>query len=156
MPGLVRLGHRVRMSSPRLRRHRVSQTGYLYILTTVVHGRRRLFADAANAETVIDSLRHVERCGRSRSMAWVVMPHHVHWLMELRRGTLASCMNVFKSYSSRRLGGGKVWQHGYYDHAIRTDESLEHAARYIVANPLRAGLAESIGEYPYAWCRWDL
>jgi REP element-mobilizing transposase RayT len=144
------------MSSPRLRLGRVSEPGHVYVLTTVVEGRRRLFEDPVNAELVIDALRHVERCGRSRSMAWVVMPDHVHWLMELRRGTLATCMNVFKSYSSRKLGVGKVWQLGYYDHAVRTDESLEHAARYIIANPLRAGLAENMGEYPYAWCRWDL
>jgi hypothetical protein len=39
------------------------------------------------------------------------------------------------------------------DHALKRDESLLEAARYIVANPLRAGLAEQAGEYPYAWCR---
>ncbi|WP_312325400.1 transposase [Stenotrophomonas sp.] len=143
------------MSSPRLRQGRVSEIGYFYILTTVVDGRRRLFEDEGNAELVIDALRHVERSGRSRSLAWVVMPDHVHWLMELRRGTLATCMNVFKSYSSRKLGVGRVWQHGYYDHAVRNDESLERQARYIVENPLRAGLAKKRGEYPYAWCRWD-
>jgi len=143
------------MSSPRLRHGRVSEIGYFYILTTVVDGRRRVFEDEGNAELVIDALRHVERSGRSRSLAWVVMPDHVHWLMELRRGTLATCMNVFKSYSSRKLGGRRLWQHGYYDHAVRNDESLERQARYIVENPLRAGLAEKLGEYPYAWCRWD-
>ncbi len=144
------------MSSPRLRHGRVSEIGYVYILTTVVNGRHRLFDDPVNAQVVIDALRHVERCGRSHSLAWVVMPDHVHWLMELRHGTLATCMNVFKSYSSRKLGSGRIWQLGYYDHAVRTDESLELAARYIIANPLRAGLAENIGEYPYAWTRWEL
>ena len=144
------------MSSPRLRRYRQSQVGRIYVLTTVVQGRRRLFEHARNAEIVIDALRHVERTGRSYTLAWVIMPDHVHWLMELRQGTLASCMNVFKSISSRKLQTGQVWQKGYHDHAIRRDESVEHAARYIIGNPLRAGLSERVGEYPYAWCRWDI
>ena len=144
------------MSSPRLRRYRQSQPGRIYVLTTVVQGRRRLFDQPQNAEIVIDALRHVERSGRSYTLAWVIMPDHVHWLIELRHGTLATCMNVFKSISSRKLQAGQVWQTGYHDHAIRRDESVEHAARYIIGNPLRAGLAERVAEYPYAWCRWEI
>ncbi len=141
------------MSSSRLQRGRVSAAGAIYILTTVTHHRQPLFAVRANAHAVIEALRHVERSGRSRTHAWVVMPDHVHWLMELRAGTLATCMNILESRSSRLMGGSQVWQRGYHDHALRQEESLLQAARYIVANPLRAGLAEQAGEYPYAWCR---
>ena len=144
------------MASPRLLRYRQSRPGALYILTTVTHDRRRLFDNPRNAEKVIDALRHVERSGRSHSLAWVIMPDHVHWLMELRSGSLATCMNIFKSISSRKPGAGKAWQMGYHDHALRRDESIEQAARYIVGNPIRAGLAEYVGEYPHAWCRWDV
>ncbi|MFI8719800.1 REP-associated tyrosine transposase [Stenotrophomonas sp. NPDC077464] len=141
------------MSSSRLQRGRVSAVGAIYILTTVTRHRQPLFAVRANAHAVIDALRHVERSGRSRTHAWVVMPDHVHWLMELRSGTLATCMNIFKSRSSRLMACDQVWQRGYHDHALRREESLLQAARYIVANPLRAGLAQQAGEYPYAWCR---
>lgn len=141
------------MSSSNLQRGRQSAIGGIYILTTVVHGRRPVFENSRNAEIVIDTLRHMERSGRSRTYAWVVMPDHVHWLMELRSGTLAGCMNLFKSRSSRLMGAGRVWQPGYHDHALRKEESLEHVARYIVGNPIRAGLARQAGEYPYAWCR---
>ncbi|WP_447786595.1 REP-associated tyrosine transposase [Stenotrophomonas bentonitica] len=141
------------MSSSRLQRGRVSAVGALYILTTVTHHRRPWFEVPENAHAVIEAIRHVERSGRSRTHAWVVMPDHVHWLIELRSGTLATCMNIFKSRSSRLMGGDRVWQRGYHDHALRREESLLQAARYIVANPLRAGLAEQAGEYPHAWCR---
>ncbi|WP_102945112.1 transposase [Stenotrophomonas sp. VV52] len=141
------------MSSSRLQRGRFSAVGAIYILTTVTRGRQPLFEVPGNAHAVIDALRHIERSGRSRTHAWVVMPDHVHWLMELKSGTLATCMNIFKSRSSRLIGGDRVWQKGYHDHALRREESLIEAARYIVANPLRAGLAEQAGEYPYAWCR---
>lgn len=151
-----RVSDRGPMSSSHLQRGRQSAIGGLYILTTVVHGRRPLFEQSRNAEIVIETLRHMERSGRSRTHAWVIMPDHVHWLMELRSGTLASCMNLFKSRSSRLMGAGRVWQSGYHDHALRREESLEHAARYIVGNPIRAGLAHQAGEYPYAWCRGSL
>jgi len=89
------------------------------------------------------------------------LPDHLHWLMELQTGTLAECMSLLKSRSSRLLNQqlgrrGALWQHGYHDHAVRSDESLHEKAMYIMANPVRAGLACELGEYPYAWCRWPL
>ncbi|HEL3158608.1 TPA: transposase [Stenotrophomonas maltophilia] len=149
------------MASPRLRCGRFSRSGNVYSLTTATLGREPLFADAADMAILIDTLRFVERRGFSHSLAWVVTPDHLHWLMELRSGTLAECMSFLKSRSSRLLNRrlerqGVLWQHGYHDHAVRTDESLHEKAMYILANPVRAGLACVVGEYPYAWCRWPL
>jgi len=89
-------------------------------------------------------------------MAWVVMPDHVHWLLELKSATLSTLMQRFKCQSSNALRKagikrGPVWQAGYYDRALRRDEDVLIAARYIVANPLRAGLVRRIGDYPH----WD-
>ncbi|HDS1651373.1 TPA: hypothetical protein UL921_001486 [Stenotrophomonas maltophilia] len=87
---------------------------------------------------------------------------NVHaWLMELRTGTLAGCMQILKSRSGRSIAtrvdaNVPIWQPGYYDHALRSDECLHTQARYIAANPVRAGLATRIAEYPYAWSRWPL
>ncbi len=149
------------MASPRLRQGRCSEPGNIYALTTVTEKRCRLFEHPDNAQIVIEALRFVERSSYSHSLAWVVMPDHVHWLMQLRRDSLAGCMALFKSRSSRLLNQrlhrqGRVWQHGYFDHAIRRDASLLNAARYILANPIRAGLSETLGEYPHAWSRWPL
>ena len=151
----------VPMASPRLRYGRYSRTGNIYSLTTATVGRTPLFADAANVAVLVDTLRFIERNGFSHSHAWVVMPDHLHWLMELQKGTLAQCMAVLKSRSSRLLNRqlgrkGPLWQHGYHDHAVRTDESLHEKAMYILANPVRAGLAGELGKYPHAWCRWPL
>ncbi|MEG2798132.1 MAG: transposase, partial [Pseudomonas sp.] len=46
---------------------------------------------------------------------------------------------------------GTIWQKGYFDRALRREEDLKVMARYIIANPLRAGLVEHIGQYPL----WD-
>jgi REP element-mobilizing transposase RayT len=85
------------------------------------------------------------------------MPDHLHWLVTLTgRPQLGRLMQRFKSRSAiainRRLGReGKVWQSAYHDHGLRRNEDLQAAARYLVGNPLRAGLVEQIGDYPH----WD-
>lgn len=85
------------------------------------------------------------------------MPDHLHWLFQLNeRETLSATIKRLKARSSLSIGrhvelGSPVWQRGFYDHAIRRDEDILAVARYIVANPLRAGLVEHIGDYPL----WD-
>ena len=65
-------------------------------------------------------------------------------------------MQSLKSRSAsttNRLRGdhGPIWQKGYHDRAVRSEEDLRNVARYIVANPLRAGLVKRLGDYPF----WD-
>jgi REP element-mobilizing transposase RayT len=90
------------------------------------------------------------------SIAWVVMPDHFHWLVQLEQRTLAQLMQAIKSRSTLTINQasncrGAFWQTGYHDRSIRDGEELLPFARYIVANPLRAGLVEKIGDYPL----WD-
>ncbi len=95
--------------------------------------------------------------GHAATLTYVIMPDHFHWLMQLTgRRSLGTCVNAVKSGSARninRLRGytGQVWQKGYYDRAIRYDEDVVSVARYIVANPLRAGLVSSLRRYAL----WD-
>ena len=46
---------------------------------------------------------------------------------------------------------GALWQAAFHDHALREEEDLREISRYIVANPLRAGLVGSLADYPH----WD-
>jgi REP element-mobilizing transposase RayT len=94
--------------------------------------------------------------GLADSLAWVVMPDHFHWLIELKSGSLAALMQATKSRSAiavNRCRGcnERLWQKGYHDRAIRYDEDLITVARYVLANPLRAGLVGRVGDYPL----WD-
>ena len=85
------------------------------------------------------------------------MPDHIHWLLQLNSNPdLSSLIRKFKNITTYRLNKqngteGKVWQSNYYDHKVRDGEDIINQARYIVANPLRAGLVGNIKKYPY----WD-
>ncbi len=88
------------------------------------------------------------------------MPDHLHWLFQLNEGCLLSrVMKTLKARSAIAINryrgqGGSIWQRAYYDHALRKDEDIRNIARYIVANPLRAGLVKNIGDYPHWDCTW--
>ncbi|WP_283189557.1 transposase [Pseudomonas sp. PMCC200344] len=142
----------------RLRTGRYSEAGQVYLLTAVVLNREPLFRDFKNGRLVVDAFITAEREGFATSLAWVVMPDHFHWLIELQNTQLPKLMARTKSRIAvtlnRSVGRqGSVWQHAYHDRAIRKEEDLQAqaVARYIVANPLRAGLVEKVGDYPL----WD-
>ncbi|OGS93525.1 MAG: hypothetical protein A3K04_03850 [Gallionellales bacterium RBG_16_56_9] len=68
-------------------------------------------------------------------------------------------MRSVKGSSSRQINqlrgtNQPIWQNGHHDHALREDEDVVHVARYIVANPLRAGLVKKIGDYPFRDAKW--
>ncbi|MCW1245675.1 transposase [Pseudomonas sp. SAICEU22] len=140
----------------RLRKGRVNELDRIYLLTTVVHQRQPIFSDWRLGRLLVEQLRSAEEASLVTSLAWVVMPDHLHWLAQLQAGNLAGLMNRIKSRSSRtinlaRCQQGRLWQRGYYDRALRKDEDLKDAARYIINNPLRAGLVTRVGDYPL----WD-
>lgn len=140
----------------RLRKARISESGRIYLLTAVTEQRQPVFTDWRLGRLLIDQLRQADEAATVTSMAWVVMPDHLHWLVELHRGTLAELMCRIKSRSSRSINllrgdQGRLWQRGYYDRALRREDDIKGAARYIVMNPLRAGLVERVGDYPL----WD-
>jgi len=140
----------------RLRTGRYSEPGRIYLLTAVTHERQPIFKDWRSGRLVVRELRRAHEAGDATALAWVIMPDHIHWLVELHNGDLPRLMQVIKSRSARLINQARgrsepVWQKGYFDRALRRDEDLKIMARYIIANPLRAGLVDHIGDYPL----WD-
>ena len=84
-------------------------------------------------------------------MAYVLMPDHLHWLLTLGQGrSLSVVVRAVKAVTAHQIGG-VVWQRGSHDRALRCDEDVQQVARYVVVNPLRAGLVRHLGDYPH----WD-
>lgn len=147
------------MSYNELRRGRRSIEGQVYLLTAATHRRRPIFADFPAACVVAQEIMRSEREGHWTLLAWVIMPDHVHLLVELRRSSIASATNELKGRSSRSIGrlgnvAGPIWQPGFHDRALRREESVEDAARYVCVNPLRAGMVSSLRDYAFWNARW--
>jgi REP element-mobilizing transposase RayT len=134
----------------RLRAGRWSAVGQIYLITTVTCHRFPLFDDFYRARVLVDIMREDQARGSHQTLAFVVMPDHLHWLLELKQGTLSALVGRVKSLAGKRIGR-PLWQDGFHDRALRQEEDVLAVARYIVANPVRAGLVRGVGQYPH----WD-
>jgi putative transposase len=140
-----------------LRKGRVSEFGREYIVTTVVAGRLPLLSDVHIARLLMNEVHHVEKQNMGEWLAWVIMPDHFHGLFSLgEHGSLSSMMHMLKGRSARAINQhlvrqGALWMPAFHDRALRHEDDRIAIARYLVANPIRAGLVENIEHWPY----WD-
>jgi REP element-mobilizing transposase RayT len=138
-----------------LRRGRISLCGQIYLLTTVTRRRRALFADWETAAPVCALLHETHLWRGSQPLCWVLMPDHLHLLVSLGEAEpLSKLMQRIKALTARRVGStahGKLWSPGFHDRALRREEGIMVVARYVVMNPVRAGLVSRVGDYPF----WD-
>jgi REP element-mobilizing transposase RayT len=145
-----------------LRKGRHSLPGYAYHVTVTTLDREDVFADFECARIASASFECGTILGDSTLLAWVLMPDHVHWLLQLgQQDSLGGLVSRMKSASARNVNHvrgrrGALWSRAFHDHAIRGGESLEQVAAYIIANPLRAKLATDIGNYPFWNSTWLL
>jgi putative transposase len=142
-----------------LRRGRVSMPGECYHVTWSTKARARTFADAHVANVACAALKRICNERRIEILSWVLMPDHFHAVLRLSdhvalsetvarmKAAMAGAVNVATSAEK----GASVWQSGFYDRAIRRDEDLLAVNEYVVANPIRAGLVNDLGDY--SW--WD-
>jgi putative transposase len=121
-----------------------------YHVTFTTENRKSIFKDFDAANMFRHCLKNSDDQGYSKTSTFCIMPDHIHWLFVLTEGALSKTVARVKADFSRK-SKMKIWQDGFHDHAIRSDESLINVARYIVANPLRANLVKKVGMYPY----WD-
>ena len=145
------------MSYNALRKGRFSEPNRAYFVTAAAKERRPIFAELHTARLLIREMRVLHDEEIVSSLAWVIMPDHLHWLFQLGDNvSLKKAVGLLKGRSSRSINchlrqGGSLWQAAYHDHALREEEDLREIARYIMANPSRAGLVDSLADYPH----WD-
>lgn len=134
-----------------LRRGRYSQANQIYHVISNTRNRQPIFENLKYARIIIQNLMIQDQQECTKTLAFIVMPDHIHWLLELKETkTLANIVKSVKAKTAQMIGK-PIWQAGYYDHAIRKEEDIQNIARYIVANPVRAGLVTKVGDYPH----WD-
>lgn len=82
------------------------------------------------------------------------MPDHAHFILggNDSNSEVKKCLNMFKQktgfYIAKNLKDIR-WQKDYYDHILRSEENLETHIKYILNNPVRAGLSEYWKKYPF-------
>jgi putative transposase len=90
-----------------------------------------------------------------RCHAFCLMPNHIHLLLETPELELAGGMQLLKGRYARRFNArhervGHVFQARYHAEPVTLDEHLLEASRYIVLNPVRAGLCADAADWPWS------
>jgi REP element-mobilizing transposase RayT len=124
-----------------------------YFVTTCTSNRRKAFLDLDFArESVIALLAFADK-DRFVVPAYCLMPDHAHVLLTAAEdgAPLLKLVREWKQstgYRWRRTYGTRLWQEGYFERVLRGDEPQISVARYIVENPVRAGLVRRVEDDP--------
>jgi len=126
-----------------------------YFVTACSSHRRPVFSERQVATETLTRILDTARELQFAVVAYCLMPDHVHLLVvaESEQCDLERFVKRFKQltgYSYRRTHEDGLWQAGYHERILRDDEATLTVARYILENPVRAGLATAVGEWPTA------
>ena len=144
------------------KRHRIrldvsdyGQSGETWFVTVAtLHRDQRPLLKPEVAEVMCSSLTSAHDIYRCDLLAYCVMPDHLHTVTHVGDGgDLIKLINGFKSYSTRAWwgvgGSGTLWQRSFHDHGLRTFADVEASLAYIWENPIRWGLHDDDGYYPW-------
>jgi putative transposase len=130
---------------------RFNPDGHPCFVTNITFRRKPLLV--ANADLILKSFSNIRRRTPFELIAWVIMPDHFHFIVNLRDEGLSSLVQRIKmSFGSllrKRLDlqSGRIWQNGFWDHIIRDDHDMKRRMDYIHFNPMKHGYVES----PFEW-----
>ena len=114
-----------------------------------------ILIDSKIAKIVIDSLKYYD--GKYYTLiAYCIMSNHVHLIIDKSNLEFASLSAIFgsiKGYSAgliNKLIGrtGHFWASEIYDHLIKNEKELDSQIKYVINNPVKAGLVDK-------WQQWD-
>jgi REP element-mobilizing transposase RayT len=138
------------------------QPGAICSVTIAVQSRRPVFADLLIAQATEEILEERANATGVRVFAYCIMPDHIHIVLAPSVDCdIVTFVGQFKNLAQRAVWrhgvAGRFWQPSFWDHFLRGDEDLKRVAKYILANPVRAGLVERWQDYPFAGSLvWDV
>jgi len=140
-----------------LRRGRVSLAGATYFLTICTNNRGAGLTTPQLARSVLYELRTMQTDEVWSVRCAVVMPDHMHLLIELGvKLCLGKAVSRLKAMTSACLrAGGIDWERGFFDHRLRTADDILDVLLYIYLNPYRAGLCARTESWPWFHCHPD-
>jgi REP element-mobilizing transposase RayT len=142
---------------PRLppRLPRLFPSNPVFFVTLCTYRRRKVLATAVVHTSFIQ---FAERAYAKHNIAvgcYVIMPEHLHLFVtgsdafQLGRWIGILKQALAKSIVSKTIPE-PLWQRGFFDHVLRSDESYGQKWNYVLDNPVRAGLVAKADDWPYA------
>jgi putative transposase len=119
------------------------------------NNRAPVFFDDGDYEAFLKAMGDLKQRRPFEVLGYCLMPNHVHLLIRTLETPVSRVMQSLlvshtQRYHRHHLSGGHVWQGRFKSPVIQDDAHLLTVLRYIEANPLRARMVESAGDY-----RWS-
>ena len=139
------------MALPQRKQIRLDQSVYsrgAYFVTICTKDRKRILSNIVGDDAHIVPQEYgaiAEKYIRNAKeiMKYVIMPDHIHMIIQIDDGTMrassptnkiASIVRSIKALTTKEIGKS-IWQRSYYDHAIRNQEDYNEIWQYIENNP---------------------
>jgi len=126
----------------------------VHFLTFSCYRRKPNLLSATACSTFLVGLQRVREQPQLCVYGYVVMPEHVHLLVnEPDHGMLAQAMQSLKQGVARRLAlraAESFWQARYYDFNVWTHHKFVEKLRYIHRNPVKRGLVRQPDDWPWS------
>lgn len=134
---------------------RIQFPGGLYHVICRGNNRERIFRDDADRKRFLELLRRYRERWHAVIHAYVLMPNHMHLLVETPSRPLSEFMRGLNtaytmSFNRRHRRVGHVFQGRYKSHVVEKDAYLLELTRYLHLNPVRAGLVTQPERYPWS------
>ncbi len=127
---------------------------YRYSLTFCTDWRRQLFVRHEAVDLVLSQFLRTAANEEFAIIAYCFMPDHVHLLIEGLADTSDGKRFIIRSkqcsaHAYAAILKARLWQPNGFEHVLRDEEKTHMVARYILENPVRAGLVQSPLDYPF-------
>jgi len=134
---------------------RIEYPGALYHITARGNAREDIFWDEGDRETFLEVYAQVSRRVNWMCHAYCLMANHYHLVIETPEGKLSQGMRqlngVYTQRANRTHGRtGHVFQGRFTAILVEREAYLLELCRYVVLNPVRAGLVRSAREWPWS------
>lgn len=137
--------------------------GALHFVTGNIINRLPVFSEAECCEAFLAELKTLKEDWPCKLIAYVLMPDHVHFIVNPKDGRIREFTGALKSRSSKAIqkatnrfrfpetdDGHQVWQESFKDVALWSGWMIKQKFNYVHANPVKARLVESAKDY-----RWS-
>jgi len=134
---------------------RIQFAGAVYHVMSRGVAKQRIYLDDDDRREFLRYLRRVSRRLRWQVWAYCLMPNHFHLLVETSEPNLAQGMHDVNSaysvaFNARHDRVGHLFQGRYKALLVDKDRYLLQLSRYIVLNPVRAGLCAAPDGWPWS------
>jgi len=132
---------------------------YPYMTTTITFNRGPIFKDSKAADIALEAILFGKVQEWYYLLSFVIMPDHMHLIIIPRERSISECMKSIKGFSARHINEvynrkGSIWQRGFYDYILGSEEMVLSRIKYIEENPVRKGMVTYAEDYKYNAIRY--